>query len=210
MVYELTWFYISCQNKILHLSQRGCDRFSAAVGDRGEMMSLALLMTFSTCDPFNKSVHIIHPSCVYANLGNKLALRTCELHESVCVCILAFLNGRNMISWNRMWRIFPTFKLVFHDLTSAHQQKNKTVMKTSLFTMNHLWAVIKVDLCLIGGDRTKAGSWKHTFLLPVWLYRVKKSICCSWKQSLHFWDHENPDVSLWVWPWSWEPAYASH
>lgn len=44
---------------MLHLPQRGCDRFSA---DRGEMMSLALLMTFSTCDPFNKSVHIIH-SC---------------------------------------------------------------------------------------------------------------------------------------------------
>ena len=36
------------------------------------MMSLALLMTFSTCDPFNKSVHI-KPlfSLVHANLGNK-------------------------------------------------------------------------------------------------------------------------------------------
>ncbi len=34
---ELTWFYVSCQIKVAHISQRGCDRFSAVLGDRGEL-----------------------------------------------------------------------------------------------------------------------------------------------------------------------------
>ncbi len=50
-------------------------------------MSLALLMTFSTCDPFNKSVHIITLSLSNANLGSKLARLTCEEHLSVCVIV---------------------------------------------------------------------------------------------------------------------------
>ena len=39
----------------------------------GEVMSLALLMTFSTCDPFNKSVHIKASVLFVLILGDKLA-----------------------------------------------------------------------------------------------------------------------------------------
>lgn len=60
-------------------------------------MSLALLMTFSTYDPFNKSVPPVH-SLVHADLGHKPALDV--IYVCVCVCALEFLilAGRNIIS----------------------------------------------------------------------------------------------------------------
>lgn len=42
--------------------------FSSVSGGWRRVMFVALLMTFSTCDPFNKSVPIVHPRLVCADL----------------------------------------------------------------------------------------------------------------------------------------------
>ena len=87
---SVLFFGVSCQIKMLHLWYRGCDRSAAVSGEGRVMMSPALLMTVSTCDPFNKSVHI-KPRDVLVLCGGT-CVWSCALQD-ILVCLHSWLSS---------------------------------------------------------------------------------------------------------------------
>lgn len=198
-----TRFYVSCQIKMLHLPQRGCDRFSA---DRGEMMSLALLMTFSTCDPFNKSVHIIH-SCSESRSYwfGKQAGTLNTWCTSECVRV------RNVDSLGeRMGRIHQVFCCSHFFISTEGRQSDENQFiynLLSIFLSESRSELVKTripssSLTRLERDNRLASDVKCcSFLSP----QTIPPFSTAWEP---FMSAERD--ALWVWGRSWEPAYASH
>lgn len=84
---------------------------------------------------------------------------------------------------DELWRIFPTFLLLLPYLIFLFQQKDDTVIQTSLFT-----TTLSCDKSIsIFNSRCE-----NTSLLTEWGNQLASDV--TYKQSLHFWDHESPHV----------------
>lgn len=74
--------------RVCHHLERDCGSPRYLV-DGGGVMFVALLMTFSTCDPFNKSVPIVHPRLVCADLKAQcvvfIGIQWQKMEKKICM-----------------------------------------------------------------------------------------------------------------------------
>lgn len=162
-------------------SQRGCEWSSAVVGDGGEMMSLALLMTFSTCDPFNKSVHIL----LWLLFVLILDADWCSEHVVYVTFSPWFLHSGNLISWEQNVKNFPNLSTLCY-LTFLFQQIDNTVIKTSLFTTHNLSC--DKGISIFNSRRENISRLVKTHIASDWLTEWGNQLASdvTYKQSLHF------------------------
>lgn len=161
--------FTSCQIKILHLSHWGCDWLLAVVGERGEVMSLVLLMTFSTCDPFNKSVHI-KPCVLITNFDIGLDIWKTWVHLTVFRARLQRITLEHVDKMFRQMRSKSNFLSWMRNIIYG--------LLSSIGTSAHLWVVAPPCVMIWASD-------------PEWLFTVNGATYPE------LWNGEGPDAGSW-------------
>lgn len=150
-------------------------------------------------------VFILYPRVLFVLISDaNCCFEHVTYYKYECVCVFLIFFTRNLISWNKMWRIFPTFKLYFRRLTPLlGRRASPTRWKPAHGPIGNYKD--RKFICFGRSlSRPELGHENTHFLFLSGAFErgnqfAHSQACClslvPAKQSLHFQDHENPYVS---------------